>query len=148
MNGGRQSVGDKPLNPFRDLKDSWALTKDVPSSEKERGISGETEAPKLDLYETEEHIVAEVDLPGWDAAGISVRVLDNRLILEGRQDSPHEQGNFIRMERCQEDFRRILLLPCAVDPKNAFARYERGVLTLRLPKIVDRRRKAVKIPIK
>lgn len=141
-------MSDKPLNPFRDLKDNWALTKDVPHSEKERGAAGETEAPKLDLYETENEIVAEVDLPGWDTTGISVRVLDNRMILEGRQESPCEQGNFIRMERYREDFRRIILLPCAVDPKNATAQYKKGVLTLRLPKITDRRRKAVKIPIK
>ncbi len=132
---------------FHILKDNWALPRDIPSSAYPDGASTETETPKLDLYETEADIIAEIDLPGMKPEQIHIHVLENRLILEGRQEKYPEAGHFLRMERIQEDFRRIVLLPCAVDPRNGNARYENGVLVLKIPKITDRRRKAVKIQI-
>ena len=141
-------MSDKRSYQFQVLKDNWALTRAYPSTESEGGFQGETETPKLDLYETDKDIIAEVDLPGLDPRRIGVKVLDNRLILEGKQGAQPEPGNYLRMERFQEDFRRIVLLPCAVDPQHAQARYEKGVLILILPKIDDRRQRAVKIPIK
>lgn len=132
---------------FRVHKDNWALARDYPSQEKESGIPGETETPKLDLYETEKDIIVEVDLPGVDAQCVSIQLLDNRLVLEGKQECGPATGNFIRMERSREDFRRTLDLPGAVDPQKAGARYEKGVLILKIPKIADRRKRGVKIPI-
>ncbi len=136
---------------FRMLKNPWDPSKDYPSPEEGSGILGETETPRLDLYETAEDIMIEVDLPGIDPQGISLQILNNQLTLEGKRgergENP-EAGHYLRMERCFEDFRRIVLLPCAVDPQQAQSAYEKGVLVLRLPKIVDRRRKAIKIEIK
>jgi HSP20 family protein len=141
-------VSEKDRYGFRVLKNNWALTRDYPTHEKDPGIAGETEIPKLDLYETERDIIAEVDLPGMDPQCMSIQLLDNRLIMEGRQECGPEPGSYIRMERGQEDFRRIIDLPCAVDPQKAGARYEKGVLILTLPKINDRRKRGIKIPIK
>lgn len=132
---------------FRVLNDNWALTRDVPSSTYPEGTQPEMETPKLDLCETEKAVIAEIDLPGMNPEQISIHILENRLILEGRQKKTTESGHFLRMERFQEDFRRVVLLPCAVDPRNGTARYDNGVLTLKIPKITDRRRKAVKIQI-
>jgi HSP20 family protein len=140
-------VSEKGRYQFRVLKNTWALTRDYPSQEKVTGIPGETESPKLDLYETETDVITEVDLPGMDPQCISIQLLDNRLILEGKQDCRPGPGNYIRMERSQEDFRRLVDLPCAVDPQNAGARYEKGVLILKLPKITDRRKRGVRIPV-
>ena len=68
-------MNEKRLFQFQVLKDSWVLTRDYPVLEKESGTDTETEIPKLDLYETDEDIIAEVDLPGiepqdqWGAEG-------------------------------------------------------------------------------
>ena len=133
---------------FRVLSKNWALTRDYPSTNKDGAIVGETETPKLDLYETEKDIVIEVDLPGIDPQGVHVEFLNNQLILEGKREPCSETGHFLRMERCLEDFRRIIILPCTIDPQKSKAGYEKGVLTLQLPKIIERRRKTIKIQIK
>ena len=136
---------------FQMLKNIWGPSQDDPSPGGGSGLLGETETPRLDLYETEKDVVIEVDLPGIDPQGVSLKVLNNQLTLEGKRGERGEKpemGHYLRMERCFEDFRRILLLPCAADPEQAQAAYEMGVLVLRLPKIVDRRRKAIKIEIK
>lgn len=136
------------LFQFRVLKNTWALIQDYPSPEKESDVPGAAEPPKLDLYETEKDIIVEVDLPGMNPQGVCIQIRNNRLTLEGKLEACSETGYYLCMERCLEDFRRIVLLPCAVDPERAQAHYERGVLILRLPKIADRRRKAIKIQIK
>jgi HSP20 family protein len=102
----------------------------------------------MDLYETDDEIVVEIDLPGMDPLGIVLQILDNRLILEGKRKHLPETGHYLRMERCFEDFRRVVRLPGAVRPERVQARYERGVVRLRMPKIEDRRRRAVRIEIK
>lgn len=114
------------------------------------GVIGETETPLLDIYETPDAIMVEADLPGLDPQAIMVRLLDNQLTLEGRrcEQGDADAGHYLRMERCYEDFRRILQLPCAVDPTGARGNYEQGVLKLRLPKITERRRKPIRIEIK
>lgn len=114
------------------------------------GVIGETETPLLDVYETPEAIMIEADLPGIDPKAINIQLFDNQITLEGRrcEQGDAETGHYLRMERCYEDFRRILQLPGAVDPTGVEARYDQGVLKLRLPKILDRRRKAIKVEVK
>ena len=133
---------------FRVLRNSWALTPEYPSTAREGGLQGETETPKLDLYETEKDILVEADLPGIDPQGIHIEFLDNQLTIEGKRMPNPEPGHYLRMERCLDEFRRIVVLPCTVDPENTKASYDKGILILRLPKIRDRRRKTIKIEIK
>jgi HSP20 family molecular chaperone IbpA len=59
------------------LKNPWDPSKDYPSPEEGSGILGETETPRLDLYETAEDIMIEVDLPGIDPQGIGLQILNN-----------------------------------------------------------------------
>ncbi len=121
------------------------------ASEESAAVIGETETPLLDIYETADSIVVQADLPGVDPHAIGIRLLGVQLTLEGKRCQHGEvpdAGQYVRMERCYEDFRRILQLPCAVDPEGAHASYVQGVLVLRLPKITDRRRKAIQIEIK
>lgn len=116
-----------------------------------KGMAGESETPLVDIYEQSEAIVLEADLPGIEPSEVSVRLVDNQVTIEGRRGQRGEgqvAGHYLRMERCFEDFRRIIHLPFAVDPQKAEASYRQGVLILRFPKIEDRRKRAIKIEIK
>jgi len=133
-------------NPLRSFEES-------PRSEagEGKGLAGETETPLVDIYEHSDAIVLEADLPGIEASEVSVRLIDNQVTIEGqrgRRGEGGEAGNYLRMERCFEDFRRTIHLPFAVDPQRAEASYRQGVLILRFPKIEDRRKRAIKIEIK
>ncbi len=119
--------------------------------EEEKPRMGETETPLLDIYEDLESIVIEVDLPGINPKQIVVLLEKNQVVIEGHRGERGEgqgAGSYLRMERCFEDFKRIIPLPIAVDQRQAEGRYRNGVLVLRFPKISDRRNQTIKIDIK
>ncbi len=132
-----------PLGPFEESRRS--------DEGEGKGRVGETETPLVDIYEQSDAIVLEADLPGVEPSEVAVRLVDNQVTIEGRRGQRgegQEAGHYLRMERCFEDFRRIIHLPSAVDPQKAEASYRQGVLILRFPKIEDRRKRAIKIEIK
>jgi HSP20 family protein len=110
-------------------------------------IKGAHVSPPLDVYETEHEVIVEADLPGADPAGLRVAASDRQLSIEGSCRARQVQGRYLQMERCHEEFGRPVVLPAAVDPHRATARYERGVLIVTLPKIRDRRNTAITIPV-
>jgi HSP20 family protein len=110
-------------------------------------MKGGQAAPPIDLYETDEAVMLAVDLPGIDPARLRVSANDRQVRIEGGCRPHMVQGRYLQMERCHDEFARPLMLPVAVDPHRAVARYERGVLVLMLPKIRDRRNTTIAIPV-
>ena len=132
-----------PLGPFEESRRS--------DEHEGKGRVGETETPLVDIYEQSDAVVLEADLPGIEPSEVTVRLVDNQVTIEGRRGQRGEgqgAGQYLRMERCFEDFHRIIHLPFAMDPQQAEASYREGVLILRFPKIEDRRKRAIKIEIK
>jgi HSP20 family protein len=110
----------------------------------------DAEPPLMDLYETPETIVVEMDIPGMDPRSLKIHLQDNRLVIEGRPSErcdETEKVHYIRMERSCKDFYRTLTLPAAVNPQEASMRYERGVLILRLPRIEEKRKRVIRIEV-
>jgi HSP20 family protein len=110
-------------------------------------IKGGQAAPPIDLYETDEAVMLAVDLPGIDPTRLRVSANDRQVRIEGGCRPHTVQGRYLQMERCHDEFARPLMLPVAVDPHRAAARYERGVLIVTLPKIQDRRNTTIAIPV-
>lgn len=105
------------------------------------------EGPPLDLYETDDLLVFEVDLPGIDTDEVEVEVLDDMLIIEGsRRDSDNEKKGmrYICMERYKNYFRREIRIPVPVSALQGKAVYSHGVLKIAFPKA---REHSVKIRI-
>lgn len=102
--------------------------------------------PLVDLYETVESLVFEIELPGVDPKDVLIKTYEDSLIIEGVRRPSGEGGNlkYICMERNTQSFRRILKLPVPVDMTGGKAMYSKGVLTVRFPKL---RGKVVKIKI-
>ena len=103
--------------------------------------------PPIDLYETADTVVIAADLPGVDPNALELTASDHLIRIQGRCRPRTIQGRYLQMERCHDDFSRAISLPTAIDPHHAMARYERGVLTIIIPKIHDRRNTSIKIPI-
>jgi HSP20 family protein len=97
--------------------------------------------PLIDLYETEDDLVCEVDLPGADLSRLSIRVYEDLLLIEsaGFPDSDEEMSpggfKYLCMERSLKGFRRVLKLPVLVNTLAAAASYSEGVLKVRFPKL-------------
>lgn len=102
--------------------------------------------PLLDLYETDDNIVIEIDLPGINPEDVLIKVFDDIVIIEGIKKATDDERRvrYICMERNFESFRRILRLPVSVDSIAGKAVYSDGVIKLTLPKV---REKVYKIKI-
>ncbi len=93
-------------------------------------------SPRVDLQESDQDLLVTVDLPGVQQSDVEVKVEGDTLIICGEKRSSNEQKqqNFHLMERSYGRFERAVPLPFSPNPEQAEARYEDGVLTVRLPK--------------
>lgn len=91
----------------------------------------------MDYYETDDHFVFEIDLPGIEPEDVSVGVYEDLLIVEGfrRNDFEGEDLKFICMERGKNNFKRIVKIPIPVDVTSGEATYKNGVVTIKFPKL-------------
>lgn len=101
-----------------------------------RGLTFATTYPAVNVWEDGENIFVEAELPGLDPKDLEIHVTGgNQLTLKGerKQELP-EKGVVHRQERGFGNFVRVLTLPLPVNADRVDARFENGVLLLKLPK--------------
>ncbi len=103
--------------------------------------------PPVDVVEGPDEVWVRVDLPGTPRDGIELFGAPNFLVIRGRKPSPSEKLRYLRVERVFGAFQRLVVLPSPCNPARIQARYDRGVLEVRVPKVTDRRAVHRKIPI-
>jgi HSP20 family protein len=92
--------------------------------------------PNVDSFHTDEPhaLTVVVELPGVDPQSVRVVAGERVLIVAGERRRPKVPGRvYQQMEIEYGPFRRQVRLAEDVDPENARARFERGVLTIELP---------------
>jgi HSP20 family molecular chaperone IbpA len=95
-----------------------------------------------DLRTDGERYVLEVELPGVDAGDLHVCALGDAVIVEGHKRPALPPGCRPLYERADRDygpFRRVFDLPGPADLSRSSACLRDGLLTIRIPRIVDRR---------
>src|SRR5262245_14472280 len=103
-------------------------------------LSGHPEpAPfPLNVWQDDNAVYVEGDLPGVDRATLEVTVTDgDRLTIKATRPAPAPAENVIwlRQERPTGNFARAVALPLPVDAEKVEATYTNGVLKVTLPKI-------------
>ena len=103
--------------------------------------------PAMDLVESGEDFVLRADLPGMGEDDVNIELEDSTLTISGERKSEHEAKNegFYRVERATGAFSRSLTLPKGVDPESVTARFDRGVLEVRIPKPAERKPRRISI---
>lgn len=86
------------------------------------------------MYENEEDIVIEFDLPGFKPEDIQLRISGITLILEAEKPKLQTEGQFICMERRPGRYCRAVQLSGCVNPCAVTAEYRLGVLRVICPK--------------
>jgi len=108
--------------------------------------------PKMNIYEEDNKIVAEVELPGINPKNIKVEVKDNSLRVEAKSEEKKEEKKkgYYRKEISSGFFKRVVPLPVEVESKKAEAEYEDGVLKVIIPKVPakEKAEKTIKIKVK
>ena len=105
--------------------------------------------PAVDIFETENGVVLEVELPGVIKADVSVEVKDNVLTIRGERKVNKGVGaeNYYRRERAYGSFRRAFNLHYVVHPENIRARFNEGVLRIEVPKPEEEKPKQVTVNV-
>lgn len=129
-------------------------------------------APPMDLYEKEDSVVVEIELPGVKKEQIEIYVSRSQVIVEGpKRDQDLDSGqaprdeaesargregtspgagrfSYLRIERKFGRFKREIELPMPCNTRDGEAEYKEGVLKIEFKKIKDRRGQRHRIPVK
>lgn len=123
---------DFERDPLAMFRDPWSMLDRM--SERLNHLSN---WPAIDISEDENAMTVRCDVPGLDARDLDVQVSDNVLTVSGARGDEWD-GNkhgVRRRERISGSFSRTVTLPSYVDGAKVEARYDKGTLTITVPKI-------------
>lgn len=100
------------------------------------GWRGVAVYPPLNVWEDENNLYVETELPGMELNDVEIFVSGgNQLTIKGQRKAPQlEKATWHRQERGFGAFGRVVTLPVPVDANAVEARFSNGVLTIQLPK--------------
>lgn len=106
--------------------------------------------PLTDLRREKGEMVLSVEMPGLRKEEITVDLHENHIRISGaKKEGKEEKGKgFYRKERLLSSFSRELALPEEVDPSSAKAKYENGVLEIRMKIKSGQKRKGKQLVIR
>jgi HSP20 family protein len=142
-------------DPFRDLvsmrEDLDRLFGRTPLGGEElaRGAEGDW-MPAMDIRETPDAFVLDLELPGMDPDAVDVKIDDHSLSISGerRFESESQDGNLHRVERRYGAFRRSVRLPETADVEKVEAAFDKGVLTVTVGKMAEVKPKQIEVKVK
>jgi len=111
-------------------------------------LAGEC-SPPVDVYETDDAVEITVDLPGTDPSTVRVMGKGDSVLVVGEKPSRRVRGesSFHLVERGYGRFARAVRVVRPCDMARATAKLLQGELRISLPKIPDRRGRAIPIPV-
>lgn len=106
-------------------------------------------APAIDLYETDNEIVINAEIPGVDKKDINIEVKDGILHLSGERKEEKEvkEERYHRKERYYGTFRRSFTLPAHINAEKVKAKFKDGILKIALPKIEEAKPKKIDVEV-
>ena len=101
----------------------------------------------LDAYQTDEELVVKVALPGVKAEDVEITITGDSLNIKGEVNAEEEveREDYFCQECHYGTFSRTLFLPIPVKAEKAEATFERGILTITIPKSEEIKPKTIKV---
>jgi len=98
--------------------------------------------PSLDIKDTDDNYLINIEIPGVAKEDVDIRVDANTLTVSGekKQDKTEDKENYHCVERRYGAFERTLTLPQDANTENINAQFKDGVLTVTIE------RKAISTP--
>jgi HSP20 family protein len=90
--------------------------------------------PPVNIWESQDAIILEAEMPGVDKNGLEVSVNGNELTITGRRRKEEAPTEPVWQEIPTYDFRRVFNLGEHINRADIKASFEAGLLQLRLPK--------------
>jgi HSP20 family protein len=142
-------------DPFRDLMSiqgelNRLFGRTYAGTDAGTGATSGAWVPPLDVYETPEKLVVTMELAGIDPKDVDVSVEDSMLTVSGTREfySDVNEEDFHRVERRYGSFSRSLSLPSTSNAEAIQASFDKGVLTVEIPKREEAKPKKITIKAK
>ena len=92
--------------------------------------------PAVDVYETEDEFVLELEVPGYEEKELTIEAFDHTVAIAGdRREVEENPDKVFRLhERLEKHFERRFEFPPQADTKHLKAVFGNGVLELHAPK--------------
>ncbi len=105
--------------------------------------------PPADIAETKSHVFFAVELPGVDAKDLAIHLEGDILTFKGEKGKPFvpESHAYSTCEIYCGAFQCSYRLPARVEAEEAAARFNNGILTLKIPKGIDSGRRRIEVKI-
>ena len=103
---------------------------------------------KVDVYETENEVVATCDIPGLEKSeDVNIDIENNVLTISGSMNKTNEtkEKNMYSKERYTGSFQRVITLPSPVTIEGVSATYKNGVLEVKMPKTTPNKKKKIDV---
>jgi HSP20 family protein len=122
---------DAGMSPFR-------------SGRMARGDRGVMALP-LDAYSTDQEIVITAAIPGLEPDDIELTMEEQTLTIRGEFRAPLENVNYLFQERPYGQFSRSVTINVPIDADRAEAKFDKGILTIILPKAEHARARVIEV---
>jgi len=111
------------------------------------GDSSSNQMPAMDIQETENAYVLEMDLPGYDEKNIDVHVDGSSLTIASKQEEKksEKKNTYVLRERKTSSFTRSFKLPENADAEAVNASFKNGVLNLEIKKRAEAQKRMIQI---
>ena len=114
-----------------------------------RRVNGGMWTPPVTVAETADELIFTAELPGLTEENVSIDLENDVLTISGEKTEERTEGEEERSyhlwERSYGSFRRSFSLPRAVNAAEATARFDQGILEIRLPKAPEAKGRKIEI---
>ncbi len=144
---------NRPANLFGDFDRVLNnLFDDNQSMGQIKGLSTGRRNPSVDISESKEGYVLEVELPGLSEKDVDVKIEDNKLLIssivkdtEGKESAKTEENHYLLRERGKFSFTRSFILPKDANAEAISGSFSNGVLTINIEKSPEKQPRSIKI---
>ena len=143
-------IAPEPLQDLsvlqREINQLFLKLQELDSSSRPQGLAW---SPPADVFECRGNLVVVVEVPGLQIDSLRLSAHDGVLQVSGerRERRPAGVVAFHCMERPHGRFTREIPIDRALDVRGAKAKLEKGLLTVTIPRLKDRRGRETVIPV-
>ena len=107
--------------------------------------------PKVDVRETKDAYILDMDLPGVSEKDVNISLKDKVLSIASQKEEKteeKEEGEWLIRERRSASFARHFTLPNDIDAEAVTAEVKNGVLTVIIPRKAETKPRSIAITVK
>lgn len=150
---------DREIDPFDGLRremdrlfDAFARNWDFPVPMTAGSAAAGLLSPRVDVAETDNGLEITAELPGLDAKDVQLDLADGVLTLRGERKFEKEEHDdrkqYHVIERGHGSFLRRFAVPFEPDQDKLDARFDKGVLKIKVPRSAAAERQVKRITVK